>query len=95
MQPQAISPVVQFMPLILVFMIFYFLLIRPQQKKEKERLNMLKGIKKNDQVVTAGGMHATVLQVKDKTVTLRIDDNVKIEIDRDAISRIERAAGNP
>ena len=95
MQPQAVSPMIQFMPLVLVFMIFYFLLIRPQQKKEKERLSMLKGIKKNDQVVTAGGMHGTVLQVKDKTVTLRIDDNVKIEIDRDAISRIEKVAGNP
>lgn len=87
--PLAATPII---PMILVFAIFYFMLIKPQQKKEKERLNMLKGVKKNDEVVTRGGIHATVLNVKDKTVTLRIDDNVKIDVDRDAISRIEKVA---
>lgn len=93
MQPQNAAPLgASFVPMIAVFAIFYFLLIRPQQKKEKERLNMLKGVKKNDEIVTAGGMHGTVLNVKEKTVTIRIDDNVKIELDRDAISRIEKVA---
>lgn len=93
MQPQPQVPaILQMAPMFLVFIIFYFLLIRPQQKKEKERLNLLKNIKKNDAIVTSAGIHAVVLNVKDKTVTLRIDDNVKMEVDRDAISRIEKAA---
>ena len=92
MQPQAVNPILQMFPLLLVFIIFYFMLIKPQQKKEKERLNMLKNIKKNDEVVTSGGIHAVVLNVKDRTVTLRVDDNVKIEVDKDAIARVEKVS---
>ncbi|HBU08319.1 MAG: preprotein translocase subunit YajC [Omnitrophica WOR_2 bacterium GWB2_45_9] len=92
MQPQAVNPILQMFPLLLVFIIFYFMLIRPQQKKEKERLNMLKNIKKNDEVVTSGGIHAVVLNVKDRTATLRVDDNVKIEVDKDAIARVEKVS---
>lgn len=92
MQPQTVPPLLQLMPIFLIFIIFYFLLIRPQQKQEKERQLMLKNIKKNDEVVTTGGIHGVVLNLKDKTVTVRIDDNVKVEIDRSAISRIEKIA---
>ena len=92
MQPQTVNPMLQMFPLLLVFIIFYFMLIRPQQKKEKERLNMLKNIKKNDEVVTSGGIHAVVLNVKERTATLRVDDNVKIEVDKDAITRVEKVA---
>ena len=92
MQPQAVNPILQMFPLVLVFIIFYFMLIRPQQKKEKERLNMLKNIKKNDEVVTSGGIHAVVLNVKERTATLRVDDNVKIEVDKDAIARVEKVS---
>ena len=92
MQTQAVNPILQMFPLLLVFIIFYFMLIRPQQKKEKERLNMLKNIKKNDEVVTNGGIHAVVLNVKERTATLRVDDNVKIEVDKDAIARVEKVS---
>ncbi|OGX32304.1 MAG: preprotein translocase subunit YajC [Omnitrophica WOR_2 bacterium RIFCSPHIGHO2_02_FULL_46_37] len=92
MQPQTVPPLLQLMPIFLIFIIFYFLLIRPQKKQEKERLAMLKNIKKNDEVVTAGGLHGVVINLKDKTVTVRIDDNVKVEIERSAISRIEKIA---
>lgn len=92
MQPQTVNPLLQFFPLIIIFFIFYILLIRPQKKQEKQRQNMLKNIKKNDEVVTTAGIYGVVLNVKDKTLTLRIDDNVKIEIERSAISRIERPA---
>lgn len=92
MQPQTVPPLLQLMPIFLIFIIFYFLLIRPQQKQEKERQAMLKNIKKNDEVVTTGGLHGVVLNLKDKTVTVRIDDNVKVEIERSAISRIEKIA---
>lgn len=94
MQPQQQVPsLVQFIPLLFVMVIFYFLLIRPQKKQEDARKAMLKQIKKNDEVVTSGGIHGVVLTVKDKTVTLRVDDNVKIEADRDSIARIEKVAG--
>lgn len=92
MQAQTVPPILQMVPLLFVFVIMYFIVLRPQQKKEKDRLNMLKKIKKNDEVVTSGGIHAVVLNVKDRTATLRVDDNVKIEVDKDAIVRVEKVA---
>ncbi|MFH1269634.1 MAG: preprotein translocase subunit YajC, partial [Candidatus Omnitrophota bacterium] len=74
------NPIANLFPLILIFVVFYFLLIRPQKAKEKEHQKMLTNLNKNDDVVTSGGIHGTIVNVKDKTVTLRIDDNVKIEI---------------
>ena len=73
---------------ILIFAIFYFLLIRPQQKKQKEHRKTLSELKKNDQVVTAGGIHGTVVLVKEKTAVLRLDDNVKVEFDKESISTV-------
>ena len=94
MQPTpAVSPIVNLFPLVLIFVIFYFLLIRPQKKQEKEHQNLLKAIDKNDQVVTSGGIHGTIVNVKDKTVILRIDDNVKIEIEKNCISSIKKSQG--
>lgn len=92
MQPQQPPALFQFVPLVLVMAIFYFMLIRPQKKQERERQDMLGKIKKNDEIVTSSGIHGVVLNVKDKTVTLRIDDNVKVEIDRSAIARVEKVA---
>jgi preprotein translocase subunit YajC len=88
-QSQGANSLINLFPLILIFAIFYFLLIRPQKKQEKARQEMLKHLNKNDEVVTTGGIHATVVNVKDKTVILRIDDNVKIEIDRSSIAYIK------
>jgi len=94
MQPTpAVSPIVNLFPLVLIFVIFYFLLIRPQKKQEKEHQNLLKAIDKNDQVVTSGGIHGTIVNVKDKTVILRIDENVKIEIEKNCISSIKKSQG--
>jgi len=87
--PQA-SPVISFFPLILIFVIFYFLLIQPQKKQEKERQKMLNNLGKNDEVVTSGGIHGTIINIKDKTVILRIDDNVKIEIDKNCIAYVKK-----
>ncbi|MBU1905767.1 MAG: preprotein translocase subunit YajC [Candidatus Omnitrophica bacterium] len=83
---QVASPLVNLFPLILIFVIFYFLLIRPQKQREKEHKAMLSELNKNDQVVTSSGIHGTVINVKDKTVILRIDDNVKIEIEKKSIA---------
>ena len=93
MQPQAANPIINLVPLILIFAIFYFMLIRPQRKKEKEHQNMLKNINKNDEIVTTGGIHGTVVNVKEKTITLRIDENVKIEIERNCVAFIKKPQG--
>lgn len=79
------GPLVQFLPLIFLFVIFYFLLIRPQQQKQKEHEKMLGKLEKNDQVITAGGIHATVISVSEKTASVRIADNVKVEIEKSSI----------
>ena len=93
MQPQAANPIMSLVPLILIFVIFYFMLIRPQKQKEKEQQKMLKGLNKNDEIVTLSGIHGTIVNVKDKTVTLRIDDNVKIELERNCIAYIKKPTG--
>lgn len=85
------SPVLQFLPLVFLFAIFYFLMIRPQQKKQKEHLQMLSKIDKNDEVLTAGGLHATVVSVGDKTAMIRIADNVKVEIEKSSILQVTKA----
>lgn len=71
-----------FVPLILMFVIFYFLLIRPQQKKAKEHQNMVNSLKKGDRVVTSGGIHGTIASLDDTTVTVEIAEKVKIKINR-------------
>jgi len=75
-------------PFAAIILIFYFLLIRPQNKKRKETEKMLSAIKKGDKVVTIGGIHGTVQNVKESTVLLKVDDNVKIEFLRTAISSV-------
>lgn len=87
------SPLLNLMPVILIFVIFYFLLIRPQKKSQAEHKKMVANLKKNDEVVTSGGIHGTIVNVKDTTVMLRVDDNVKIEVQKSSISTIKRKAG--
>jgi preprotein translocase subunit YajC len=86
----AVNPLVSFpiIPYILIFLVFWFLVIKPQKDKQKEQADMLKNVKKNDEVVTAAGIHGTVVLVKDKTVVVRVDDNVKIEFDKESITKI-------
>ena len=84
------SPILQFLPLIVLFVIFYFMLIRPQQKKQKEHADLIAKLDKNDEVITVGGVHATVISVGDKTAILRIADNVKIEIEKASITQVTK-----
>jgi len=95
---EAPNPLISLMPLILMFVIFYFLLIRPQQKKQKDHKKMLSELKKNDQVITSGGIHGTIVNLKDNTYIIRVDDNVKIEVSKSAVSGVmkkaEKAASN-
>ena len=76
-------------PFIALIAIFYFFLIRPQNKKQKETEKMLSALKKGDKVVTIGGIHGVISSVKEKTVIVKIDDNCKVEFNRSAISGVE------
>jgi preprotein translocase subunit YajC len=69
-----------FLPLVLIFVIFYFLLIRPQQKKAKEHKAMLDGLKKGDKIVTSGGIYGLIEEVRPETVTVKIAENVRIKL---------------
>lgn len=77
------------MPLIFIFIIFYFLLIRPQQKKAKDHAKLVSALKTGDSVVTNAGIHGVISNVKEKTVIVKIADNVKVEFDRAAIVTVE------
>ena len=77
-----------FLPLVLVFIIFYFLLIRPQQKKTKEHQEMLSKLKKNDEVMTSGGIYGKVVALTDKVVTLEVAANVRLRVHRPQISAV-------
>lgn len=85
------SPILQFLPLVVLFFVFYFLIIRPQQKKQKEHADLIGKLDKNDEVVTVGGVHATVVSVGEKTAILRIADNVKIEIEKASITQVTKS----
>jgi preprotein translocase subunit YajC len=79
-------------PFAAIILIFYFLIIRPQNKKRKETEKMLSTLKKGDKVVTIGGIHGTVQSVKDTTVIVKVDDNVKVEFLRSAVSSVVTAS---
>ncbi|MCJ7771665.1 MAG: preprotein translocase subunit YajC [Desulfobacterales bacterium] len=75
-----------FIPIILMFVIFYFLLIRPQQKNQKEHRELVNNLKKDDRVVTSGGIYGKITGVDDQTVTVEIADKVRIKVARGNIS---------
>jgi preprotein translocase subunit YajC len=77
-------------PLLLMFAIFYFLLIRPQQKKAKAHREMINNLKKGDRVITSGGIHGRITSLDESTVTLEIADKVKVKILRGNISVISQ-----
>jgi len=91
-QAAQVNPILQLVPFIFIFAIFYFMLIMPQRKQQKEHRNLLANLKKNDEVITASGIHGTVINVKDATVILRIDDNVKIEVEKISIAALKNAS---
>lgn len=86
------NPLMSFLPLIFIFVIFYFLLIRPQQKKQKEHANLVASLKSGDRVITTAGIHGLITNVKENTVSLKVADNVKIEMDRAAIVTVQKSA---
>lgn len=80
------NPFMGLMPLILIMVIFYFLIIRPQQKRQKEHQNMVSALSRGDRVLTNGGIYATVQDVHDDKLVVVIGDGVKVEIAKNAVA---------
>lgn len=89
--PAGPNPLASFVPIILIFVIMYFLLFRPQMKRQKEQARLVSALKTGDRVVTASGIHGLISNVKDRTVTVKIADNVKIEMEKSAITSVLKA----
>jgi len=79
------NPIMTFLPMILVIVVFYFFMIRPQMKKQKEVTAFRNSLAKGDKVVTTGGIYGKIVEMKDNTVLLQVDDNVKIRVDKAAL----------
>ena len=82
------NPLQMFLPLILIFLVFYFLVIRPQKKKEDKRKQMIEAVQKGDKVVTIGGVHGQVTQVDETSVLLQVDSTVKLRVEKSALSSV-------
>ena len=82
------SGIMSFVPLIAIVAIFYFLILRPQKKKQQDTQKMLSALRKGDRVVTIGGIHGIIQSVKESTVIVKVDENVKLEFNRGAISGV-------
>ncbi|MGA9172837.1 MAG: preprotein translocase subunit YajC [Thermoactinomyces sp.] len=78
----------QLAPLILFLFIFYFLIIRPNNRQRKEKMEMLNNLRKGDKVITAGGIHGTVVDLNEERVTLKVNDNTRITFERYSIDRV-------
>ncbi len=87
------SQVVAFIPFILIFVIFYFLILRPQQKQSRQRQEMLKSIKRGDNVITSGGLYGKVLNIADDVITLEIAKGVSVRVSRSGISGLAGTEG--
>ena len=93
--PSGPSPLGQIVPFVCIGVIFYFLLIRPQSKRQKELQALVAALKTGDKVVTASGIHGIIANVKEgNTLLLKIADNVKIEIDKSAIASVDRGTAD-
>ena len=77
-----------FVPLIFIFVIMYFVLFRPQKKRQQEQQRLISGLKTGDRVVTNAGIHGLIANVKETTVMLKVADNVKLELEKSAITNV-------
>ncbi|MGQ8335158.1 preprotein translocase subunit YajC [Sunxiuqinia sp. A32] len=86
-QPQGAdaNPLTTFLPLILIIVVFYFFMIRPQVKRQKELKKFRKSLAKGDKVVTTGGIYGKIAEIKDAYILLQVDDNVKLRVDKSAV----------
>lgn len=98
MAPQGGSGGAGFMSTIIMFgaiiLIFYFMIIRPQQKRAKEREKLLSNLQKGDKVLTSGGLHGTIAGIDEKTILLNVGDNIKLKFERSAITAVVNDKAN-
>ena len=85
------NPLVQMLPLVLIFVVFYFLLIRPQQQRAKELRTMIDNLKRNDEVIMVGGLYGKVVALNDKVLTLEIAPNVRVRVERAQVSSLAKS----
>ncbi|MDD4599807.1 hypothetical protein SDC9_30260 [bioreactor metagenome] len=94
MSPDVITGLAQYGPIVLMGVIFYFLLYRPQKKEQKRRAEMLDSLKKGDRIVTIGGVYGTITGLTDKSVTIKISEKVEVDISRTAVASFQNAQKN-
>ena len=82
------STLFSFLPLVAIIGIFYFLILRPQRKKQQETQKMLSALRKGDRVVTIGGIHGVIQSIRDTSVIVKVDENTKLEFTRSAIASV-------
>lgn len=87
-QQDGMSSLLSFLPFILIILVFWLFIIRPQQKRQKERQKLLSGVKKGDKIITAGGIHGTIEGVEERTVLVKISENVKVKLEKNSIATI-------
>ena len=95
MLPQSgTNPIMSMLPMLLIwFFIFYVLVFRPQSQARKAKQQMISNLKKHDEIVTTGGMYGIVVNVEPETVTVRVDDTVRIKLEKAAIERLVKSKG--
>jgi len=94
-QAGPVSMISTLLPFAFMFVIFYFLLIRPQQRRQKEHRQLLANLKTGDKVITSSGIHGLIANVKDTTFLIKVADNVKIEVEKSAIASVAKSAEQP
>ena len=82
---------ISFLPMVAIMVIFYLLLIRPQQVKQKEQRKRIASLEKGDQVITSGGLHGQVVGLRERTVVIKVAEGVRLEVSRSAVSEVEKA----
>ena len=87
------NPQLQLVPLIAIFVVFYFLLIRPQQTQQKRYREMLGRLKKGDRVLTRGGLYAVIVEVKDNQLMLELAQNIRVRAERSAVQSVVNKGG--
>ena len=83
------NPIASLLPFVLMFVVLYLLILRPQMKKQKNQQKMIDELEKGDDVVTSGGIHGSIANIKDDVIVVKIADNVKVELSRAAVSRVK------
>ena len=86
------NPLISFLPIVLIIVVFYFFMIRPQMKKQKEQAKFREEIKKGDKIITIGGIHGKIAEISDKTLIIEVENGGRLKIEKSAISMESTAA---